>query len=288
MKYVLTGASGKLGTFVLKYLKEHGAEQETIAVIRNEKHGSAIKELGFEVRIADYTDENSLVKAFRGGERLLFISSLPGGETPRIKQHENAVTAAKKAGIGFIAYTGLAKADQSMSILAPDHAATERMIIESGIDHSFLRNNWYLENELPVFERTNLTGVFAYSAGNGRVGWALRREYAEVCTNILLGIDKSTGALEISGQAISYSDIAASYAKISEKPFEEKSFDDEAYKEFLQNANVPEKAIGGTIAIQKDIREGALDIDHSDFERVLGRPLTPLQDAIKEILKGNA
>ncbi|MDK2967648.1 NAD(P)H-binding protein [Lacrimispora sp.] len=285
MKYLLTGASGKFGSFVLKFLKEQGVEKETIAVVRDEKKGVAIREQGFEVRVADYTDKSSLVSAFSGGERLLFISSVPGGEIPRLTQHQNVVNAAKEAGVQFIAYTSLAKADHSTSILAPDHLGTEKSIIESGMDYALLRNNWYLENDLSVFERADLTGVFAYSAGSERVGWALRREYAEAGARVLLGIVKDTGVLEMSGRALSYSDLAAGYAKTSQKPFEEKSFTDEEYKAFLEKSHVPDIAIEGTIAIQKEIREGALDIDHSDFERILGRSLTSLQDAIKEMLE---
>lgn len=284
MKYILTGASGKYGAIVLKYLKNQGVERDTIAVIRNEKNADTIQELGFEVRIADYSHENALAKAFSGGERLLFISSLPGGEISRLKHHENVIKAAKGAGITFIAYTSFPKADQSKSIVAPDHAVTERMIIESGINYAFLRNNWYLENELPIFDKANSTGIFAYSAGEGRVGWALRREYAEAGARILLGIDKSTGILELSGRPLSYSDLASCYAKISDKTIEEKAFDDETYKEFLAKAGDPEEIIAGTLAIQNDIRNGGLDIEQSDFERILGKPLTPLLDAVNEML----
>ena len=284
MKFAVTGASGKLGTFVLQYLKEQGAEKETIAVVRDSKKGESIKKQGFEVRIADYTDKNSLVRAFSGAERLLFISSAPGGEVPRLTQHQNAVTAAKEAGVQFIAYTSLAKADRSTSFLAPDHLGTEKSIIASGMDYALLRNNWYLENDQSVFERADSTGVFAYSAGSGRVGWVLRREYAQAAARVLLGIAKETGVLEMSGKAVTYSDLAAEYAKISKKPFEVKSFTDEEYKAFLEQHQASAMEIGGTLAIQKEIRDGALDVDQSDFEKVLGRPMTALSDSIKEML----
>lgn len=285
MKYVVTGASGVLGTHVLNYLKEQGVEKETVAVVRDEKKGAAIKELGFEVRIADYTDKASLVSAFNGGERLLFISSVPGGDVPRATQHQNVVSAAKEAGIQFIAYTSLAKADQSASFLAPDHLATEKSIIESGISHTLLRNNWYLENDYPVFDLAASTGVFAYSAGNGRVGWALRREYAEAAARVLLGIVKDTGVLELSGPSITYGDLGAAYAKISTKPIEIKSFTDEEFKAFLQELQAPEGLINGFVPLQKEIRDGVLEVNSSDFERVLGKSLSPLEDAIKEMLK---
>ena len=49
--------------------------------------------------------------------------------------------------MSYIAYTSFGRATESTSPLAADHRFTEQLIEESGIAHTFLRNNWYLENE---------------------------------------------------------------------------------------------------------------------------------------------
>ncbi|KRL73772.1 hypothetical protein FC09_GL000556 [Lactobacillus delbrueckii subsp. indicus DSM 15996] len=48
-----------------------------------------------------------------GVDKLLFISSLPGGAVTRADQHKNVVEAAKNAGVGYVAYTSFPKASES-------------------------------------------------------------------------------------------------------------------------------------------------------------------------------
>lgn len=285
MKYIVTGATGQLGSLVLKQLKQAGLESDTIAVVRDEKKGNWIREQGFELRIADYNDQSSLLRAFNGGERLLFVSSLPGGEVDRITQHRHVVQAAKDAGIQFVVYTGLAHADESASILAPDHKATEKLIRESGIPFAILRNNWYLENEQSTLVTAVKSGTFTYGAGEGKVGWALRRDYAEAAANVLIGDANVEGVLELSGPAVTYNDLAISLEKLLDRKIEVDSLTLEEYNQFLLN-NLPSKeAADGITAIQRDIRNGELDVERSDFSRVLNRPLTSLEEGLAEIIK---
>ena len=39
------------------------------------------------------------------------------------------------------------------------------------------------------------------------------------------------------------------------------------------------------VAIQKDIREGTLEIENSDFEKLLARPATPISEGLAQIVK---
>ncbi|MDI5788868.1 hypothetical protein PO124_11985 [Bacillus licheniformis] len=58
----------------------------------------------------------TLESAFRGIDRLLIISADGDNET-RIRQHGNAVAAAERAGVRFIAYTSIANARESKTSL---------------------------------------------------------------------------------------------------------------------------------------------------------------------------
>ena len=98
---------------------------------------------GIEIRQADYGDEAAVEKG-PGWRRQV----APGGAVTRADQHKNVVEAAKNAGVGYVAYTSFPKASESDNWLAADHKLTEKLLKESGLKHSFLRNNWYLENEM--------------------------------------------------------------------------------------------------------------------------------------------
>ncbi len=98
------------------------------------------------MRQADYGDEAALTSALQGVEKLLLISSSEVGQ--RAPQHRNVINAAKTAGVKFIAYTSLLHADKSPLGLADEHIETEKMLADSGIVYTLLRNGWYTENYL--------------------------------------------------------------------------------------------------------------------------------------------
>lgn len=57
-------------------------------------------------------DVNKLTTALRNDDRLLFISSQPGGEIERLEQHRNVVQAMMNNNVIFVAYTSFPKANK--------------------------------------------------------------------------------------------------------------------------------------------------------------------------------
>jgi NAD(P)H dehydrogenase (quinone) len=284
MRYLVTGSTGGMGRYVLKYLTAYVPKSDIVALARNEAKAKDLRDEGFEVRIADYADYGSLKRAFTGVERLLFIASVPGGAVGRQQQHKNVVDAAKQAGVGFIAYTSVANADKSTCILAVDHAYTEKLIIDSGIEYVFLRNNCYFENEKFIFDDALNIGRFVYAAGNGRVGWALRREYSEAAARILANASSKKDVLELSGKPITYAELSAALREASGKDFEVSDVDADQFREILAKDNFPENLINHSVSVHAAIKDGVQDVDSEDFQSVLGRTLTPLNEALKELL----
>ncbi|MCP0885793.1 SDR family oxidoreductase [Ligilactobacillus sp. WILCCON 0076] len=281
MKYGITASTGKFGQKAVTFLSDLVDKTDIVAFARNTKKATEILPTGIEIRQADYTDEASLEKAFNGIDRLLFISSLPGGDYPRDKQHLNVVQAAKAAGVGFIAYTSFPHANQAESPLAADHKITENALLDSGIAHSFLRNNWYLENQKDLIKGALSGQPFLYSAGEGRVGWALEREYAEGAVKVLIH-DNPKEIYEFAGPALTFAELGETIKKISNNPFAIKSLSDDKYRQELEKNGLGEAA-DVILMIEKLIRDGELTEKTSDLTDILGRKLTPLTEAISEI-----
>ncbi len=280
MKYLVTGATGALGSLVVQKLLDLVSAEEIVVSVRDEKKGQTLIDSGVEVRQGDFTDPESLKKAFAGIDRLLLISSV-GAD--RKTQHENVVTAAKHAGVGFIAYTSIANADQSKNMLAPDHAYTEKIIKESGLTHAFLRNNWYLENEKASITAALAGAPWVTAAADGKIGWALKSDYAEAAAKVLAG-DFAQEIFELSGQPLTYAELAENVEKVSGKELAFRSVSDEEYTQLLQKDGVPAETIPILLLMQKDMRENTLNVASSDFEKILGRPVTPIQSALKKLL----
>lgn len=283
MNILVTGATGNFGGYALKVLQDLVPEDNLYGLARTEEKGAKLKEAGIKVRIGDYTDSASLQKAFEGIDRLLFVSSTTDGD--RQAQHRDVVEAAKAAGVGYIAYTSFGKATESTSPLAADHRFTEQLIEESGIAHTFLRNNWYLENEAAFLAAGAKGGKFIYAGGNGQAGWALRREYAEVAARAVSGKFDFPKILELGGSLRTYEDLGAALRGATGKDLEVISADEAtAAKNLVENAGVPQNVAELLVSFQQIVKSGALAVQPDDFEKYLGKPLTPMVDAIKEVL----
>ncbi|EAG3005314.1 SDR family oxidoreductase [Listeria monocytogenes] len=272
MTYLVTGATGGLGGYALNYLKELVPMSDIYALVRSKEKGADLKAAGFNIRVGDYSDAESMKQAFAGIDRVLFVSGAPGN---RQVEHENVINAAKKAGVSYIAYTSFAGADKSTSALAEDHFFTEKVIEKSGIAHTFLRNNWYFENEMPMIGG-------ALSAG--KFGWALKREYAEVAAKAVAGAD-FPAILELSGPLMTYEELTKALKEATGKDFDVISSDDKGFVENLVSVGLPQAVAEMFLSFQHDIKNNQLDVVSDDFEKALGKSLTNRVDALRELLK---
>lgn len=279
-KYALTGVTGHFGQNAIKELVKLVPATDVIALARNTKKAQDIVPAGVEVRPGDYTDVAQLTESLKGVDRLLFISSQPGGPVDRLTQHQNVIKAAKDAQVGYIAYTSFPHADTATAPLAADHTATEQTIKDSGLKYSFLRDNWYVENEAGALQSAAKGDPFVYSAGDGKVGWALESEYSEAAAKVLASSD-TKAVYEFAGESRTYADLAQAVSG----DFKVLSLSDSEYRETLQKAGLDEGTISVILMIQDLIHDGQLAEETTDLPDVLGRPLTPLNQAIQTVIK---
>ncbi|MCC5891030.1 SDR family oxidoreductase [Exiguobacterium sp.] len=284
MKYLITGATGKLGSKIVNTLLEAVPASEVAVSVRNPEKATLLKEKGVDVRHGDFDKPETLETAFKGVERLLIISA-DGDNDTRIRQHASVVEAAEAAGVKFIAYTSLADATNSQNLMAPPHVETEGAIERTGIPHAFLRNNWYLENELGSIQGVLAGAPWVTAARDGKVGWALQQDYAEAAANVLMADDFEQDVFELSGPLHTQAELVKALGEVLGREVELQEVSADAYANVMRGAGVPEEVIPLVVGIQESIRNGSLEVESNDFELLLGRPVTPLKDALKQLIE---
>ena len=278
MNIVVTGATGHLGRLAVESLLAQGIPAEQItATGRRTETLADLEQRGVTVRRADYTDPASLRAAFAGADRLLLVSSSEVGQ--RAQQHANAIDAAKHAGVDLIAYTSIPHADTSSLLLAEEHRATEQLLAESGIAHVVLRNSWYIENytaQLPVYLEHGIAGA----AGQGRISAATRADFAEAAA-VAVTADGHAGAVyELGGEAFTMPELAAVVSEETGQPVTYTDMPVDQYIQVLVGAGLPEPVAAVFADGDRGAAQGDLHVDPADLQKLLGRPATPLAEAV--------
>lgn len=281
MTIAVTGATGQLGRMIVQKLKQKIAPGEIVALARTP---SKAADLGVEVREADYEKPETLDRALRGVETLMLVSSSEVGK--RASQHANVIAAAKGARVKRIVYTSLLHADTSPMSLAPEHVQTEAALKTSGIAHTIMRNGWYTENYTVPVPGAVQAGALVGSAGEGRIASATRNDLAEAAVAVLTGDGHDGKVYELAGdEAYTLADLAAEISRQTGKDIPYRNLPQDEYAAVLKGIGVPEGFAGAVAAFDIDASNGALLDDGRQLSALIGRPTTPLSDAVAAALK---
>ncbi|GAA2036142.1 SDR family oxidoreductase [Agromyces tropicus] len=286
MTILVTAASGHLGRLVVEALLDRGAAPaDVVAAARDTSKLADLAARGIRTVELDYTRPETIAPALAGVDAMLLVSGTEFGE--RVAQHRNVIEAAKAAGVGKLAYTSGPKADTSELVLIPEHRGTEEVIAEVGVPAVILRNNWYTENYAQDVALAAETGVVAAATGEGRVASAPRRDYAEAAAVVLLEDGHVGEVYELGGdEPWTFAELAAAASEVLDRDV---AFVDQTPAErvaSLVGAGLDEGTAGFVAALDAGIARGDLADSDGTLARLIGRPTTPLADALRELAPG--
>ena len=280
----ITAATGQLGQIVIEQLSALVPVDRIVAVARKPAKITALFDRGISVRAGDYDNLSALTSAFTGVDTLLLISSSEIGR--RVAQHKNAIDAARRAGVKRILYTSLLHADTSPLSLATEHLATEAALKASGLEFIILRNGWYTENHTASISPALTNGAFIGSAGQGRISAATRADYAAAAVAALTGRAQTGMTYELAGdKAFTLSDLAAEISLQSGRtiPYQDLTVAD--YAAIMKGAGLPPEFAEAIAQWDFDASNGALFDEGRQLSALIGRPTTPLAEAVRLALK---
>ncbi|QNF34488.1 SDR family oxidoreductase [Adhaeribacter swui] len=288
---LVTGATGNYGSKAIAHLLKKGVAATNIAaLVRNEENYQVLAEQGVIIRIGDYADVDSMVKAFAGVDKLLLVSSNDRGAIEnRTKHHINAITAAKQANVKHIIYTSFVRKNghetSAIAGFQNSHVESEKFLKKSGINYTILQNGIYQEMILAfIGDKVTETSTILFPAQAGKASWVLREELAEAAVAILTtqGHVNKTYALT-NNTSVSFEQIATFISEALGKEVKYLSPDVEAFKAILEKAGVPEMYIGMFIMWGTAVAEGMMDLEDNTLESLLGRKPTSVKQFIEKI-----
>ncbi|GAB4102583.1 SDR family oxidoreductase [Micromonospora taraxaci] len=278
--YAVTGATGRLGRLVIGQLLDSGVPAaEIAAVVRSPEKAADLAARGVEIRKANYDDPSTLPGAVAGVRRLLLIS----GDTPgqRVPQHTAVIDAAKLAGVERLVYTSILKADTTTNPLAPEHKATEEVLAASGLTYTVLRNGWYTENYTDQLPQYLGSGTILGATGGSKISAATRADYAAAAVAALTREEAGNAVYELGGTSFTFDELAEAVTEVTGTPIAHRDLSAAELASALENVGLDAGTAGFVAALDHSIAIGELVTDSDDLSRLIGRPSTPLRDAIR-------
>lgn len=205
MTILVTGATGNVGSQVVRALRERGAAVR--AFVRDPASAAGRLCDDIELAVGDFEDASSIRRALDGVERV-FLSSADG---PRKVEHEAAVVdACADAGIELVVKASTLAADPGSPLLPlACNGRSEAHLRRSGVPWAVLASSFYMTNLLAAADHVRTDGALIAPAGRGAIGMIDPRDIGAAAAVVLIGDGHAGRAYRLTGPAaITYGEIA--------------------------------------------------------------------------------
>src|SRR6202167_5943760 len=245
-----------------------GQGQTAVSAPRRSIIWRALAEAGAEIAAGDLGVPASIDEAMSGVSGVVLVS-------PAVPAQElNVVASAARAGAGHVVKaTSKAPADSPIA-RRRWQAEIEAGLAASGLPHTLLRSNAYMQNVLALAPAIATTSSFGSSAGQGRTGLVDARDVAAVAADIITAPAAHAGKTYwLTGpELISNYDVAAVLSKLLGRTIAYRALSFEEDRDTMIPAGIPEPIAGMNAQAVSMIADGDAAWVTEDVPRLLGRP----------------
>lgn len=271
---VVTGGNGQLGRAVVAALRKRVDPTSLVVSVRDANKSADLAAEGVTIRgNADYSDSETMARAFDGARTALIISGNAPVEVRR-QQQRNAIDGAKRAGVQRIVYTSVqdAAAPDSPFSFTAVHRDTEAYLAESGVPYTIARHTAYAELNLLFAKGALAAGKLSMPTGDGRVAFATRTDLAGALSAILATEEHTARLYTLTGPtAYSYAEVATALSESVGRAIPYDDCSPEAYAAGLSAAGLPPFLVEGMVGMAEAVRRGLYAEVSQDIRLLTGQ-----------------
>ncbi len=189
MKRILvTGATGKIGSVVIRYLSQSNSQTESIAAVRNIENAKK-KFTGYSnliFRQFDFENFDTFKTAFKGIDILFLlrpphISNVNGLFRPLLES-------ARENGIQNIIFLSVQGAEKSKVI---PHNKIERLVEKNGFNYIFVRPSYFMQNlTTTLLPEIRTSKSITLPSSKSKFNWIDVKNIGEAISKLIIDFDK--------------------------------------------------------------------------------------------------
>lgn len=265
MSYLITGATGDVGSKVVEYLLRRGERPRVF--VRNETKARSRFGDRVDIFVGDLADPASLRPALEGVDALFLVNT--GPQIPALD--EAAAKVAKAAGVKHLVKLSSMDVQQGLAIGAW-HERGEEAVRASGVPFTFVQPTGFMSNLLAWAPSIKAEGVVRASTGDGRRAFIHSDDIAAVTSRALTTREYVGESLPITGpEALNYAEVTAKLAAAIGRQLRFQPISDEEARQRYAATGASSPETEAHVSLWRAIREGRLANITDNTERILGR-----------------
>jgi (4-alkanoyl-5-oxo-2,5-dihydrofuran-3-yl)methyl phosphate reductase len=276
MTYLITGATGDVGSKVVEHLLKSGERPRVF--VRNVEKARLSFGNRVDYFVGDMSEPETLKTALQGVDTLFLVNS--GPEIPA--RDASAASIAKAAGVKHVVKLSSMDVEHGLA-LGVWHEQGEAAIRASGVPFTFIRPTGFMSNLLAWSNAIKSEGIVRSSAGDGKRAFIHSDDIAAVSAKALITREYEGQAISITGpEALTFAGATAKIGSAIGKQLTFQAISDEEARLRYARAGTSEADIEAHVALWRAIREGKLGGVTNNVEKILGRKPIALDQWAKE------
>ena len=269
---LLTGATGRVGSAAARALLR--AEIPFRVLVRDPGKLGIDGEV-IEVVQGDLGDPEAVEQALAGISRALIVM---GNHPDQSRLERQFATLAGNAGVShLVKVSSMEAAPDATAILPKNHYGTEQHIASLGMDWTFLRPNYYMQNMLMYSGSIARTNSFALPLGDAKTAMIDARDVGEVAAVVLTTEGHAGQIYRLTGpELIDFYEVAARMSAVLDRPLSYVAQSPEAFREVLGQFIQSAWQLDAVCELFAEIAAGSLEEQTSTTADLLGRPAVSL------------
>lgn len=267
---LVTGATGSIGTHLVRLLQEKGVAFK--ALVRDEVKARA---LGCDVVTGDFDDPGSLVPAMEGVDRLFLNAggAQPvDGEQPMVRQQKAAIDAARAAGVSRVVKVSVSGAHRGGRLAQGAHWEIEEYLKASGLGWSMLRPGGFMQNFVTGTAAFTADGKLLDVYGGAPVSYIDCHDIAACAAALLTGSGGLGETYELTGpQALTCAEIAQELSAALGRTVEHAELSPDELAAGLRAQGLPARFADDLAELSRQVASGSMAATTTAVRDLTGR-----------------
>jgi uncharacterized protein YbjT (DUF2867 family) len=265
MTYLITGATGEVGSRVVRQLLERNIRPRVL--VRSEEKARSLFGDRVDVCVGDLAAPDSMRKAIQGADTVFLVNV-----GPAIPERDKAAAMiSKEFGVRKIIKLSSLDVEHGLAI-GVWHEKGEAAIRATGIPFTFVRPTGFMSNLLAWAHSIRTESVVRSSTADGRRPFIHSEDIASVCLSAILNHEYASEAVPITGpESLTFGEVTAIIGEAIGRPLSYQAISDEEARERYSRISGSEEETEAHVALWRAIRDGRLAATTDRVERILGR-----------------